>query len=81
MPPNGAHLSTRETFTYLWLDPDGKPIPQGSGPDMHVTFRSPQDFGRYYVQVRGLNSGYKRDLVNYITLDGKKPIHVILHVM
>ncbi|KAA3677858.1 uncharacterized protein DEA37_0013843 [Paragonimus westermani] len=36
---------------------------------MHVKLQSPLDFGRYYVQVHGLNSNYNRYLTSYVTLD------------
>ncbi|CAH8592428.1 unnamed protein product [Dicrocoelium dendriticum] len=69
IPPSDPSLNSRETFTFQWFKPDGAIVSQGPGPDMHVNFRSPEDFGRYFVRVRGANSGYHRDLSTYINLD------------
>ncbi|TGZ69507.1 hypothetical protein CRM22_003711 [Opisthorchis felineus] len=67
LPNANQALSTRETFVYQWYKPDGTAVAQG--PEMHVKFWSADDFGRYTVQVKGLNSGYSRELISYVVMD------------
>ncbi|CAL8077304.1 unnamed protein product [Calicophoron daubneyi] len=69
IPPTDPKLTTRETFTFQWIRPDGTLLSTGHGPDMEVTLDNPEDFGRYYIQVRGTNSNYQRDIMDYITLE------------